>query len=86
MSKIIITDNAKADIKAILRSVSEYTGSEVTAVKLRNEFLEKFELIGLLPKSFKLQSDGNRHVFCRRYRIVYKEMENDENSHPHGNT
>lgn len=36
--------------------------------------MEKIELIGRLPKVFKLQPDGNRHAFCRRYRIIYREI------------
>lgn len=74
MPKIVITQRAKEDIKGILRNVGEYSGSETTIVKLRNEFLEKFELISLLPKAAKIQPDGNRHLFCRRYRIVYREV------------
>lgn len=74
MPKLVVTKNAKEDMKGILRSVGEYTGSVTSVAKLRNEFLEKFELIAFLPKGAKEQPDGNRHSFCRRYRIIYREI------------
>lgn len=75
--KIVITANAKADISSILRSVGEYTGSTISMIKLRDEFLEKFDYISYLPKGAKLLDDGNRQTFCRRYRIIYHEFDNE---------
>lgn len=78
MAKVVLTNEAKEDIKNILRSVAEFTGSETSAIKLRDEFLGKLNLIGRLPKACHLQPNGNRQAFCRRYRIVYREISNDE--------
>lgn len=77
MPKLVISHRAKQDIKHILENVGEYTGSVRTIEKLRNEFLEKFNQILLLPRSARLLDDGTRQTFCRRYRIIYQQIDDE---------
>ncbi|KAE9525781.1 type II toxin-antitoxin system RelE/ParE family toxin [Testudinibacter aquarius] len=72
MPRLVLSDKTIIDIEGILRNVSEYTSSLASIVKLEAELSEKFEQIAFLPRGFKLQEDGTRHAFCRRYRIVYE--------------
>lgn len=46
----ITSDNAKRDIAVILDNVIEYTSHTSTGIKLYQDFLEKFDLISILPK------------------------------------
>lgn len=74
----IISQNAKRNIAEILDNVVEYTSHTSTGAKLYNEFIEKFDLVGQLPKCGKLRqgkSKNIREIFARSYRIVYQEFD-----------
>lgn len=73
----VISDNAKRDIAEILDNVIEYTTHTSTGVRLYEELIEKFNLIGMLPKCGKIRNDNSstREIFARSYRVVYLELD-----------
>ena len=73
----VITDKAKRNIAQILDNVIEYTSHTETGTRLYSELVEKFNLIGMLPKCGKPRADqmSTREVFSRSYRIVYQEFD-----------
>lgn len=78
VKKVIITQKAQQDIDEIIEGIIEYTGFEVSGIRLYNELYEKFELIGFMPSGIgRLRDDGTRETFTRRYRIVYKEFDDE---------
>ncbi len=72
---LIVSADAKNDIREIMQNVIDYTSYTSSGVKLYNEFREKFDLIAMLPKCGKRREDGTREIFARSYRIVYEEIE-----------
>lgn len=76
MPKLLqVSKVAEKQILAIVRSVSEYTGSPVSGMKLYDQLEEKFTYLCLFPKSGKRLDERTRQVFCRHYRIVYREYD-----------
>ncbi|KGQ25078.1 plasmid stabilization protein [Gallibacterium anatis CCM5995] len=72
---LFITPDADADVRAILADVQAYTGSALSILKLKNAFIEKFRLIAAFPHAGKQRNDNTREIFCRHYRIVYREFD-----------
>lgn len=78
VKKVIITQKAQQDIDEIIEGIIEYTGFEVSGIRLYNELYEKFELIGFMSSGIgRLRDDGTRETFTRRYRIIYKEFDDE---------
>ncbi|KAA6209291.1 type II toxin-antitoxin system RelE/ParE family toxin [Avibacterium paragallinarum] len=73
--RLIVTPKADNEIKSILADVQAYTGSIPSLIKLKNAFIERFNLIASFPKAGKRRDDGTRETFCRHYRIVYRESD-----------
>lgn len=71
---VILSLEAEIELSQILDFVAEYTYI-LSSKKLLDEFLEKFEYIGFLPKSYKLLGNVTRETFCRSYRIAYEETD-----------
>ncbi|QIW16253.1 hypothetical protein A4G20_07865 [Pasteurellaceae bacterium RH1A] len=71
-----LTSKARSNIQEILQNVVEFTGWASSGEKLLREFQEQFDLIGFVPKAGKAGIiAGTREVFCRSYRIVYREYD-----------
>lgn len=79
MAKILrITKKAHNDLAEILANVIEYTGFEYSGIRLQEEIYDKFGVIAYMPSAAgRLRNDGTREAFARRYRIIYKEFENE---------
>lgn len=78
MAKVVLSDFAAQNIEDILTSVYEFTGFISTPQKLFSEFQKTFDLISFMPQAAgRLREDGDREAFCRAYRIVYRQQ-NDE--------
>lgn len=78
MAKVVtLSHKARFHLDEIIANVVEYTGSAISGKRLLEEFYEKFELIGFLPKSNKLLENGTREAFCRSYRIIYEELDDE---------
>lgn len=72
MAKLIILPQAMQQLDEILANVIEFTGFEVSAIRLSDDIYDKLEQIGYMPLATgKLRDDGAREAFVRRYRIVY---------------
>lgn len=77
MPKYIVSSQAQLEINEILMSVVEYTGFEASAIALEDDLYTKFDLIAFMPKLGKPREDGTRETFCRGYRIIYQQIEDD---------
>ncbi|CAM3798186.1 MULTISPECIES: type II toxin-antitoxin system RelE/ParE family toxin [Avibacterium] len=70
-----ISPSAMSNMQEIFDSVADYTGSVKSVKKLQTEFFRTFEQLSRIPKSGKQIGNGRRQVFCRHYRIVYREYD-----------
>lgn len=75
--QVVLSETANRDIHQILESVYQYTLFASTAQKLLDEFNRTFAQLAVIPKMGKKQADNSRIIFCRHYRIVYEELENE---------
>ncbi|VGM96716.1 Plasmid stabilisation system protein [uncultured Avibacterium sp.] len=73
--KLEVTLPAIRQLDEILSSVSDYTGSLKSSEKLNSELQKVFQRIAFLPKIGKKRDDETRELFCRHYRIVYREYD-----------
>lgn len=73
---VVITERAANDIDTILSNVIEFTGFEISGIRLFNELSEKFDIIGFMPTIGRIRDDGTRETFARNYRIIYQEVDN----------
>ncbi|MCW9718586.1 type II toxin-antitoxin system RelE/ParE family toxin [Avibacterium sp. 21-599] len=73
--KLEITLPAIRQVDGILTNVSDYTGSVKSAEKLNSELQKVFHRIAFFPKIGKKRGDETSELFCRHYRIVYREYE-----------
>ncbi len=72
MPKLTILPQALQQINEILVNVVEFTGFDVSAIRLSDEIYEKIERITFMPLAIgRLRDDGSREAFARKYRIVY---------------
>ncbi|WP_165772767.1 type II toxin-antitoxin system RelE/ParE family toxin [Caviibacterium pharyngocola] len=74
--QVVLTQKAKRDIQEIIRNVVDYTSHYSSGETLANELKHKILMLGFIPKSGRNGIvEGTRELFCRSYRIVYKETE-----------
>ncbi|OBW91267.1 plasmid stabilization system protein [Gallibacterium genomosp. 3] len=73
---VVISQRAATDIDIILSNVIEFTGFEISGIRLFEEFSEKFDIIQFMPEIGRLREDGTRETFARNYRIIYEEIDN----------
>lgn len=79
MAKLIILPQALRQLDEIILNVIEFTGFEITGIKLSDDIYDKIEQIAFMPKAAgRLRQDGAREAFARRYRIVYDFIENKD--------
>lgn len=71
MAKITIKPQALRQLEEIVENVIEFTGFEISGIRLQNDILDKVEQIAFMPLSGRAREDGSRETFTRRYRIVY---------------
>lgn len=71
MANVILSDDAKANIKEILSNVVEFTGYQASGDKLLAEFEKSFARLSLFPLSGRMREDTTREIFVKGYRIVY---------------
>lgn len=71
MAKITIKPQALRQLEEIVENVIEFTGFEISGIRLQNDILDKVEQIAFMPLSGRAREDGSRETFARRYRIVY---------------
>jgi len=72
MPKLTILPQALQQINEILENVVEFTGFDMSGIRLSNEIYEKIERIAFMPLAIgRLREDGSRESFARKYRIVY---------------
>lgn len=73
----ILSPLTKENVKEILSSVEDFTGYWASAVSLWNDLQDKFNLLVFMPTIGKVREDGTMETFCRKYRIIYRQI-NDE--------
>lgn len=79
MAKIILTEKAQRNFDEIIEQIIDFTGYELSGIRLSEEFFEKFALIGYMPRAIgRDRKDGSWEAFCRGYRIVYEIINSDE--------
>ncbi|OOF37617.1 type II toxin-antitoxin system RelE/ParE family toxin [Rodentibacter heidelbergensis] len=72
MANIFFTQEADRNLNEIVANVIEYTGYEITGIKLANDILAKIDVIAYMPTAAgRIIQDNRREAFCRGYRIVY---------------
>ncbi|MDO4697873.1 MAG: type II toxin-antitoxin system RelE/ParE family toxin [Pasteurellaceae bacterium] len=69
--------DAAENIQEIMQSVASFTGHWTSAAVLLEDLQAKFDLIAFMPKLGKPREDGTRETFCRGYRIIYQQIEDD---------
>ncbi|OOF70660.1 plasmid stabilization system protein [Rodentibacter caecimuris] len=78
MANIIFTQEADRNLNEIVANVIEYTGYEVSGIKLANDILAKIDVIAYMPAAAgRIIQDNRREAFCRGYRIVYDIVGNE---------
>lgn len=79
MAKITIKPQALQQLAEIVANVIDFTGFEISGIRLQNDIFDKIEQIAFMPLSGRARDDGTRESFARRYRIVYDfEQQADE--------
>ena len=73
---VVVSQRAVDDIEIILKNVIEFTGFEISGIRLFDEFSEKFDIIRFMPEIGRIREDGTRETFARNYRIIYEEIDN----------
>ncbi|OOF59359.1 type II toxin-antitoxin system RelE/ParE family toxin [Rodentibacter myodis] len=72
MAKIIFTQEADRNLNEIVSNVIEYTGYELSGIKLADDIFAKIDVIAYMPMAAgRIIQDNRREAFCRGYRIVY---------------
>lgn len=71
MAKLTIKLRALRQLEEIVANVIEFTGFEVSGIRLQNDIFDKIEQIAFMPLSGRIRDDGSRECFTRLYRIVY---------------
>ncbi|WP_439235010.1 type II toxin-antitoxin system RelE/ParE family toxin [Lonepinella koalarum] len=72
MPKLILTQKAQSNLDKIIENIVDYTGYELSGIKLSNDLYEKMELIAFMPTIGRCRDDGSLETFCRNYWIVYE--------------
>lgn len=73
MASYTITRSAQGNIAEIMWSVSSYTGSLNSGLKLYQDLLAHFEKTAFMPLALGREIEvGLRQTFCRNYRIIYR--------------
>lgn len=71
MAKLTIKPQALRQLEEIIASVIEFTGFEISGIRLQNDIFDKLEQIAFMPLSGRSRDDSSRESFTRRYSIVY---------------
>lgn len=71
MAKLSIKPQALRQLEEIIAGVIEFTGFEISGIRLQNDIFDKLEQIAFMPLSGRNRDDGSKESFARRYRIVY---------------
>lgn len=71
MAKLTIKPRALRQLEEIVANVIEFTGFEVSGIRLQNDIFDKIEQIAFMPLSGRMRDDSSRESFTRLYRIVY---------------
>lgn len=75
MAKVILTKEADQNLREIIANIIEYTGYEISGIKLADDIFAKIDLIAYMPTATgRIIQDNQREAFCRGYRIVNNEV------------
>lgn len=78
MAKVILTKEADQNLREIIANIIEYTGYEISGIKLADDIFAKIDLIAYMPTAAgRIIQDNQREAFCRGYRIVYDIINNE---------
>lgn len=75
---VVFSENAAQDLEEILANVAFFTCSYTSAERLYLDLMNTIEKLGDFPKMGVIgKVENTREFWCRGYRIVYQEFEDE---------